>query len=51
MDQAVFGAQGADWNQEIFSLVRGLRRVLVENGVPPESETQHARTDPAEASS
>lgn len=34
LEQAAFDAQGEDRNQEIFPAIRGLRKVLVENGVP-----------------
>ncbi len=34
LEQAAFDAQGEDRNQEIFPAIRGLRRVLVDNGVP-----------------
>lgn len=34
LEQLAFDAQGADWNNEIFPVVRGLRKVLIENGVP-----------------
>jgi phenylpropionate dioxygenase-like ring-hydroxylating dioxygenase large terminal subunit len=34
LEQAAFDAQGADCNHEIFPALRGLRRVLVDNGVP-----------------
>lgn len=34
LEQAAFDAQGEDWNQEIFPAIRGLRKVLVENGIP-----------------
>ena len=34
LEQAAFDAQGADWNHEIFPAIRGLRKVLVDNGVP-----------------
>jgi phenylpropionate dioxygenase-like ring-hydroxylating dioxygenase large terminal subunit len=33
-EQQAFDRQGADWNQEIFPVIRGLREVLVEGGVP-----------------
>ena len=33
LEQAAFDAQGEDCNQEIFPAIRGLRRVLVDNGV------------------
>jgi len=33
LEQAAFDAQGEDQNQEIFPAIRGLRRVLVDNGV------------------
>ena len=34
MEQAAHDAQGADWNQEVFPLIRDLREVLRNNGVP-----------------
>ena len=34
LEQAAFDAQGEDRNQEIFPAIRGLRKVLVENGLP-----------------
>ena len=34
LEQAAFDAQGADWNQEIFPAIRGLRKVLIDNGIP-----------------
>jgi hypothetical protein len=34
LEQAAFDAQGADWNQEIFPVIQGLRTVLRDNGVP-----------------
>jgi hypothetical protein len=34
LEQAAFDAQGKDRNQESFPAIRGLRRVLVDNGVP-----------------
>ena len=34
MEQAAFDRQGADRNHEIFPIIRGLRKVLTENGVP-----------------
>ena len=33
LEQRAFDAQGADWNNEIFPVIRGLRKVLIENGV------------------
>ena len=33
-EQKAFDAQGADWNQEIFPIIQGLRRVLLSQGVP-----------------
>lgn len=50
LEQAAFDAQGADWNQEIFPVIRGLRKVLVENGVPLDDQTQQGHTVPAAAS-
>lgn len=34
MEQAAFDRQGADCNHEIFPVIRGLRKVLVDNSVP-----------------
>jgi phenylpropionate dioxygenase-like ring-hydroxylating dioxygenase large terminal subunit len=34
LEQAAFDDQGADRNHEIFPVIRGLRKVLAENGVP-----------------
>jgi renierapurpurin 18,18'-hydroxylase len=34
LEQAAFDKQGADWNHEIFPLIRSLRRVLTTNSVP-----------------
>jgi len=34
LEQAAFDSQGADRNHEIFPVIRGLRKVLTENGVP-----------------
>jgi phenylpropionate dioxygenase-like ring-hydroxylating dioxygenase large terminal subunit len=33
-EQKAFDAQGADWNQEIFPVMRALKKVLTEQGVP-----------------
>ena len=33
-EQKAFDRQGADWNQEIFPIIQGLREVLVRQGVP-----------------
>jgi renierapurpurin 18,18'-hydroxylase len=33
-EQKAFDAQGADWNQEVFPIIQGLRRVLLEQGIP-----------------
>jgi phenylpropionate dioxygenase-like ring-hydroxylating dioxygenase large terminal subunit len=33
LEQAAFDQQGADWNHEIFPLIRLLRKVLTDNGV------------------
>jgi len=33
-EQKAFDAQGADWNNEIFPVIRGLRKVLTEQGLP-----------------
>lgn len=38
LEQAAFDSQGADWNQEIFPVIRSLREVLVKNGVPMSEE-------------
>ncbi len=37
LEQAAHDAQGEDWNQEIFPLIKDLRQVLVENGVQQQS--------------
>lgn len=34
LEQQAFDAQGADWNNEIFPVVRSLRRMLLAQGVP-----------------
>lgn len=34
LEQQAFDAQGADWNNEIFPVIRSLRRVLLTQGVP-----------------
>jgi hypothetical protein len=34
LEQKAFDLQGADWNQEIFPLIQGLRKVLVQQGIP-----------------
>jgi renierapurpurin 18,18'-hydroxylase len=33
-EQRAFDSQGADWNQEVFPIIQGLRRVLLEQGIP-----------------
>jgi phenylpropionate dioxygenase-like ring-hydroxylating dioxygenase large terminal subunit len=33
-EQKAFDLQGADWNQEIFPVIQGLREVLIEQGIP-----------------
>lgn len=33
-EQKAFDAQGADWNQEVFPVMRGLKKLLTERGVP-----------------
>ncbi|MGB1883050.1 MAG: Rieske 2Fe-2S domain-containing protein [Gammaproteobacteria bacterium] len=35
LEQAAFDEYGADRNHEIFPAIRGLRQVLVNNGIPP----------------
>ncbi len=32
MEQAAHDAQGGDWNQEVFPVIRDLRRLLAERG-------------------
>lgn len=32
-EQKAFDSQGADWNQEIFSIIQGLRDVLISQGI------------------
>ncbi|MEX0951009.1 MAG: aromatic ring-hydroxylating dioxygenase subunit alpha [Gammaproteobacteria bacterium] len=34
LEQQAFDKQGADWNQEVFPVIRGLREVLLNGGVP-----------------
>lgn len=34
MEQAAFDEQGADWNQEIFHVVKKVRALLLEKGIP-----------------
>lgn len=34
LEQQAFDNQGADWNQEIFPIVRDLRELLIEQGIP-----------------
>ena len=34
MEQRAHDEQGGDWNQEVFPVIRDLRDVLAENGVP-----------------
>lgn len=34
LEQAAFDAQGADWNNEIFPIIRTLRELIVDQGVP-----------------
>jgi phenylpropionate dioxygenase-like ring-hydroxylating dioxygenase large terminal subunit len=46
LEQAAFDRQGADHNHEIFPVIRGLRKVLTDNGVPMadvEAETANSR--------
>ncbi len=31
-EQAAHDAQGADWNQEVFPVIRDLRKLLAERG-------------------
>jgi renierapurpurin 18,18'-hydroxylase len=33
LEQAAHDAQGSDWNQEIFPIIKDLRQVLIENGI------------------
>jgi renierapurpurin 18,18'-hydroxylase len=33
-EQKAFDRQGADWNHEIFPVIRGLRNLLMEQGIP-----------------
>jgi phenylpropionate dioxygenase-like ring-hydroxylating dioxygenase large terminal subunit len=33
-EQKAYDRQGADWNQEIFPVIQGLRRLLIRHGVP-----------------
>ncbi len=42
LEQAAFDRQGADRNQEIFPAIRGLRKVLVDNGLAmDDGQTEH----------
>ena len=34
LEQAAFDQQGADWNHEVFPVIRSLRKVLLENSSP-----------------
>jgi hypothetical protein len=34
MEQAAHDAQGEDWNQEVFPVIRNLRALLMERGTP-----------------
>ena len=34
MEQQAFDAQGADWNQEIFPVIRQVRELLLDKGIP-----------------
>ncbi len=36
-EQKAFDMQGADWNQEVFPVMRGLKKLLAEQGVPLET--------------
>jgi phenylpropionate dioxygenase-like ring-hydroxylating dioxygenase large terminal subunit len=40
-EQKAFDAQGADWNQEVFPVMRGLKKVLTEQGVPLRETLNH----------
>lgn len=33
-EQKAFDQQGGDWNQEVFPTIQGLRKVLVDQGIP-----------------
>ena len=33
LEQAAFDAQGGDWNNEIFPIIRSLRELIVKQGV------------------
>ena len=39
LEQQAFDQQGADWNQEIFPIIQGLRDVLMRQGVSLEAES------------
>ncbi len=39
LEQAAHDAQGQDWNQEVFPVIRSLRGLLVERGIPGVLET------------
>lgn len=38
LEQAAFDAQGDDWNNEIFPVIRGLKAVLTANGIDLEAQ-------------
>jgi phenylpropionate dioxygenase-like ring-hydroxylating dioxygenase large terminal subunit len=39
-EQRAFDAQGADWNQEVFPVIRELKQLLAEKGVPLPDEAR-----------
>jgi phenylpropionate dioxygenase-like ring-hydroxylating dioxygenase large terminal subunit len=43
-EQKAFDAQGADWNQEVFPVMRALKKLLTEQGIPL-SEHRKVRAD------
>jgi renierapurpurin 18,18'-hydroxylase len=42
MEQAAHDAQGADWNQEVFPVIRDLRALLTERGIEISQTQRHA---------
>jgi phenylpropionate dioxygenase-like ring-hydroxylating dioxygenase large terminal subunit len=44
MEQAAHDAQGEDWNQEVFPVIRNLRSLLMERGTPEDVPNAFARS-------
>ncbi len=43
MEQAAHDAQGSDWNQEVFPVIRNLRGLLMERGAPEDLPSRAAQ--------